>query len=68
MIDAIVCTWKLMSLDKKSTTFQDVNETSELYKCYSCKGNNEQCKYYITTTDQTDVIFTKYYGDTNYNK
>ncbi len=41
------CIWKEMSEDKNSTTFQDVTETHELYRCYGCSGGRGECHNYI---------------------
>lgn len=43
-----LCVWKLMSEDANSTTFYDVHEGHDLFKCYSCAGVNDgSCYYYV---------------------
>jgi len=41
------CIWKLLSEDKKSTTFQDCNDKLKQYK-EVCYGYNKECKYYVS--------------------
>jgi hypothetical protein len=55
------CTWKIMALDKTSTTFEKVKKDHKLYNCVDCPGHKEVAQIMLVIIDlgvnmRTEII------------